>query len=452
MQARPAESVESIDCLVAGGGWAGLAAAVELTHAGRHVTLIDAAPQFGGRARSLTLKHDGHVLQVDNGQHLLIGAYTATLALLQRIGIDSDERLARRALRLQSVDGLYLDAGALPGRAGLALGLMRARGLSLGERFAAARLLALLAPDTSQHWPQGLTVAQWLAMRGQPQALIDRLWAPVCVGTLNTNLQQACARTFARVLRDTFRAAPDAFDMLMARTALGAVLPEPAADWLVQNGASLRLTCALRAIGRSAEGRWQLQTDRGTYNARALVLAMPPRHSLRLLRGHLPEALLPQPEYFEPEPIGTVWLGWRESLELPDAMMLREDPGAQHPGQWLFNRRDAANEALRTVAGVVVSAGGQTMAAPADLSDQVVAQIGAQLNLPTPAFARAVIERQATYRCTPQRPIIDIDAVSRHIPDLALAGDWVWSSYPSTLESAVRSGVDAGHRLAAVKS
>ena len=76
---------------VIGGGWAGIAAAVELTASGAHVTLIEAGRVLGGRARSVNI--DGRTL--DNGQHILLGAYRETLALMRRVGADPDALFER---------------------------------------------------------------------------------------------------------------------------------------------------------------------------------------------------------------------------------------------------------------------------------------------------------------------------------------------------------------------
>ena len=444
---QPDRSVQPIECAVVGAGWAGLAAAIGLVHAGRQVMLLDAAPQAGGRARSLNLQANGTTLALDNGQHLLIGGYCATLALLRRIDLQPDTVLRRFALQLHSVQGLHVDAGRWPGRAGLAWGLLRARGLSAGQRLAAARLLATLPSDTDRHWPRGLTVSQWLKDRGQPEALIERLWRPVCVGALNTALHEACARTFARVLRDTFRAAPDAFDMLLARGCLGAVLPDPALAWLRARGAAVHLRRPVRALERTTDQGWTLQTDQGPVAAHQVVLALPPRAALRLIDPLVQVGALPAPSDFQEEPIATVWLAWHDSLSLPDTLLLHDDMQAGAPGQWLFNRPDATGSAWQTVAGVVVSAAGHTLPDPQTLADQVNAQVSTQLAVPPAPFARTIVERQATQRCTPNRPRIDRAPLRRLCPGLELAGDWMWPDYPSTIESAVRSGNAAAQAL-----
>ncbi|MCA3179933.1 MAG: hydroxysqualene dehydroxylase HpnE [Burkholderiaceae bacterium] len=435
------------DVLVVGAGWAGLAAAVGLVEAGRATTVIDAAPQAGGRARALTLELDGERVEVDNGQHLLIGAYRSTLALVARVGADPDAALARSRLRLSGPGGFELRAAPLPAPLNLGVGLLRARGFPWPERIAMVRAMAGLARRGPASVRDGETVAGWLAAQRQPPALVDRLWTPLCIGALNTPIERACARAFAQVLCDALLARASDADFLLPRGTLGDVLPEPALAWLRGRGATVRLRTACRALSREADGRWRADTAAGSVRARAVVLAVPPPQVARLLDGAVPAARLAPFDAFEHEPIATVWLAWQERLALPEATMLAERAGAGEHGQWLFGRRSPAGGGIGAVAGVVVSAAGRLTERPVELADGVARQVAAQLGLPRARHARAIIERRATIRCSPDRPRLDTDALADVAPGLALAGDWSWHRYPATIESAVRSGDAAARHL-----
>lgn len=436
--------------IVVGAGWAGLAAAVGLVERGRRVTLVDAAPQPGGRARSLALRLDADTtVDVDNGQHLLIGAYRSTLALLERIGVAPESVLERSPLALLGPDGFALRAARLPAPLNLVVGLLRARGLSASERLSVTRALAPLALGGERRIAPGTTVAAWLAAARQPQRLVDLLWAPLCIGALNTPLEAACARAFARVLRDALLAGARDADFLLPRTTLGEVLPEPACAWLRTRGATVRLRTVARRAGRDPGGTWRVAIDDGALQADQLVLAVPPPQVTALLADAVPAARLEPFGAFEHEPIATVWLAWREPVALPDVVMLRERADAGEHGQWLFGRRIARSTSVAAVAGVVISAAGRRAADPAALAAAVARQVVAQRGLPAPSHARAVVERRATIRCTPSRPRIDVDGLADVAPGLALAGDWTWHAYPATIESAVRSGDAAAGWLAA---
>ena len=116
---------------VIGGGWSGLAAAVDLADHGCAVTLLEAAPQLGGRARRVELALGDRTFPLDNGQHLLIGAYRETLALMQRVGIDPQAAFLRLPFTLRYPDGFALQAARLPAPLHLAGALLFARGLGL---------------------------------------------------------------------------------------------------------------------------------------------------------------------------------------------------------------------------------------------------------------------------------------------------------------------------------
>jgi hydroxysqualene dehydroxylase len=426
--------------LVVGGGWAGLAAAVGLVEAGRRVQLIDAAPQLGGRARSQMLDFDGAAVEVDNGQHLLIGAYRSTLSLIARIGVAPDTVLARTRLRLRGPEGLDLRAAALPAPFHLAWALLTARGLPWSERVAMGGAMARLRRDGADATPPGMTVASWYALHRQPPALVRRIWTPLCVGALNTPPERACARTFARVLQDALLGSAADSDFLLPHTTLGDVLPRPAMAWLADRGAEIRLRTAARSLRRGLAGDWRVETDRGPIDAVQIVLAVPPFQAARLLAGTAAQPLLTTLDAFEHEPIATVWLGWRDAVALPDAVMLAERAEAGEHGQWLFGRTAAPGSSIRGLAGVVVSAAGRASDRPAELASGIARQVAAQHRLPPPDHARAIVDKRATIRCSPERPRIDVDALARDCPGVALAGDWVWHHYPATIESAVRAG------------
>ncbi|HWS75462.1 MAG TPA: FAD-dependent oxidoreductase, partial [Quisquiliibacterium sp.] len=185
---------------VVGAGWAGLAAALDLAEAGAQVTLYEAAPMAGGRARSVSLGTPLGRFTLDNGQHLVVGAYRHTLALIERLGASA--HLHRHRLRLASPSGLSLGAAGLPAPLHLAWALLTARGLGPGARLAMLRLMTGLRRARWQVQP-GETVSGLMRRHGQPAMLVDRLWAPLCIGALNTMPQAACAGAFAAVLRDT---------------------------------------------------------------------------------------------------------------------------------------------------------------------------------------------------------------------------------------------------------
>ena len=209
---------------VVGAGWAGLAAAVHARKAGHEVEVFEMAPQSGGRAR--TVQVAGHAL--DNGQHILIGAYQATLALMREVGADTSTLLRRMPLSLQYPDGqgLMLRQGApVPAFVRAVLGR---QGWSWSDRLA---LLAAATRWTAMRFrcSQALSVAE--LCQGLPTIVQRQLIEPLCVAALNTPAASANAAVFLRVLRDALFSGPGSSDLLLPCAPLGKLLPQPATAW-----------------------------------------------------------------------------------------------------------------------------------------------------------------------------------------------------------------------------
>jgi len=438
---------------VVGAGWSGLAAAVALLDRGLPVRLIDSAPQAGGRARGLGLALAGRTVHLDNGQHLLVGAYRDSLALARRVGMASDA-LRRLPMRLVATDGLRLSAPPLPAPLHLAAGLLGASGLGWPERWALLRCLGGLRLRGWPAPPPQTTVAQWLAAQRQPEALCRRFWVPLCVAMLNTPAPQACAATFVRVLRDTLGAPRADSDFLLAVRSLDEVLPAPALAHLRAGGAQVCLRTTARALRALPDGAgWSVDTGEAALPASGVILAIPAPAQARLVAG-LPgapaEALARRLADIAHEPIATLYLAWPAGLRppLPELCMLTEDPARDAHGQWLFDRGE--QQELR-VAAVVVSAAAEASRSREALIAGIVAQLRAQLALPAPLDTRLVVERRATLRCTPDRPRVHadrVDSLALPWPGLWLAGEQAWPDYPGTLEAAVRSGLAAADKAA----
>jgi len=427
---------------VIGAGWAGLAAATALHEADAHVTVFEAGRTPGGRARRVV--HPGFGDGLDNGQHILLGSYTETLALMRRLGRNPDALLMRRPLRLASLDGrLRISAPPLPAPWHAAAGLLGARGLSGAERLAAVRLVrGLRGCDWAP--PPAWTVRQLLDQHGQPEGVVRQLWGPLCLAALNTPLEQASARLFAVVLRDSLTGARRNSDMLLPCVDLSALWPDVAARQV-----TTRYGRTVRQL-RPAE-RW---IDVNDERFDAAVLAVPPSAAARLLGNALRECgspgLLKALQAFDYMPIATLNLLLAQPWPLPEPMMmLREDAARGHLGQWVFDRARLTGRAAQGELAVVVSAAvdvaeSEREAIIAALVEQVREQAARHPAglppMPAVRLAELFIEKRATFAARPERvrPL-------NHTPwrTLALAGDWTDTGYPGVLEGAVRSGLQA---------
>ena len=419
---------------VVGAGWAGLAAAVELATAGARPVVFEAGRQPGGRARR---SHLGG-RELDNGQHLLIGAYCETLRLMRRIGADPAQCLQRRPLNLHyPAAGLRLALPHLPAPLHLAAGLLKAQGSAWPEKFAAARF-ALALRSQAYRLPADRPLADLLDAHGQHGALRKGLWEALCIAALNTPPETASAQIFANVLRNSLGGARADTDLLLPAVDLGRLFPDPAAAFIATHGGELRSGCRIDALAPLL--------DDPTFDH--VVLAVAPQHASRLLAAH-PEtaptaALLAGYAY---EPIGTLYADYPAELRLPAPMLGLPGGLGRGLGQWVFDRGQLGDAPGRLAFVLSAQGAWNDLADPAlaaVLHEELEASLGRRL--PRPHWTRSIRERRATFACTPNLPR---PTVATALPDLWLAGDYVCADYPATLEGAVRSGVAAARALLA---
>jgi len=360
--------------LVVGAGWAGLSSAVELVRTGHAVTVLEAAAGVGGRARRLTVNG----MPLDNGQHLLLGAYTHTLAMMATVGVDPATAFLRLPLELRVLErdgpAIRLRAGTLPAPLHLAWGLASCAGLSRGERLAALGLAlrGFLRPPAAA---RDCTVDQWLA--GQPPRVRRTLWEPLCLAALNTPVDQASAAVFLRVLADAFHFRRRHADLLIPRGDLGGLLPQPARAFIGDHGGRVLTGHRVTALVEEAGRVTGVATADGLLGADHVVVATAHHGAARLLAplpgGAAPAAALRRLDH---QPICTVYLQYDPATRL-DFPMVGLTGGI---AQWVFDR---ATDGRRGLMAVVVSAAGPHM----DLDrDTLAARVQAELAHHYPAW------------------------------------------------------------------
>lgn len=422
------------DVVIVGGGWAGLTAAVELSHAGRSVTLVESARQLGGRARCVRFGD----ARVDNGQHILVGAYHGLLTLLTRLGLQESQLFQRSPLALELVSlqgpGLHLRTPRLPAPLHLLAGLMLTSGLSLADRLAALRFGNSLR-RTSLSIDEDISVQALLVSQHQPAHVIRYLWEPLCVAALNTPIQQASARIFLRVLQQTFSRHREDSDLLLPTRDLGSTLPEPALHYIEQHGGRVllhRRVTALDVRQDRVQGVW---LDQERLDAEQLILAVNPVTCQRLLSPH--EACGPvvrKLAQLQQQPITTVYLRYPERVSLGRAMLGM----VRGTAQWIFDRGLAGQPGY--IAVVISAEGPHTQLDNAALTERVSTEL-AQLfpTWPAPEDSLVIREKRATFAST-----VGVDALrpgpQTGLADCLVAGDFTATGLPGTLEGAVLSG------------
>ncbi|HDY86105.1 hypothetical protein LCGC14_1367940 [marine sediment metagenome] len=411
--------------LIIGGGWSGLAAAVTLTKQGHPVHLIESAKQLGGRARSVLW--EDHI--IDNGQHLMIGAYQQMLEMMELIGISSDQVFDRYPMDITLYDTefppLNLSAKSrLPWPLSLVWNLIISAGLSgfyqLAKLQASSKKL-LLSNDIS--------VSDWLLQTKQSDRLIKQLWIPLCLATLNTPITEASAHRFAIVLRDSIGKGQSAADALIPRIPLGDVFPNVAAKYIKEHGGKISLqTRAKTLLLNDNKVQGIVDQDGRQILASNIIVAASPSQSADLLS---PFHTITKPNEY---PISTVYLRYPNPVNLPSPMFGMTGTISQ----WVFDR---SSQSTGLIAIVISAPGEHEKLSKAELVDAVSKELHALLpSLPEQAKDSLVIrEKRATFACT-----VNIEGERPHcettIDGLWLAGDFVANDYPATLEGAISNG------------
>ena len=423
---------------IIGGGYAGMAAAVSLAKERIPVTVFEAGPVLGGRARRIEFQDQA----LDNGLHILIGAYHETLRLIRLVNPLGEKALWRTPLQWHMHEGFQMRAPNLPAPMHLIAGLCLAQGVSVTERLKMLLMMRKLHQSRYQ-CDSALSVTQWLKIHQQGEQLTRDLWNPLCVAALNTPADKASAQTFAHVLGASLGQTASDSDLLISKTDLSALFPEPAAQFIQQHSGQVfthhrieRLECRGQDFFLHFKEKND-QKDPVPHQFSHVICALAPQQVNRLL----PEVPSLQGtrdliEAFDYQPITSVYLQF--TAPLPVRLPCPMTGLVQGPAHWLFDRQTLCGQ--KGLIGAVISAeGAHDHLAQAALAQSVHDQIQSHWGpLPPLLWHKVVTEKRATFSAVPklQRP-----TQKTEWPHLWLAGDYTQSPYPATLESAVQSGI-----------
>lgn len=431
----------SFDVIVIGGGCAGFSAATALAGHGACVLVLEARPGLGGRATAFTDPGTGE--RVDNGQHILMGCYRDTLDFLERIGA-ADRVRWQSGLKVSMIDRQgresTLALPSLPSPLHFLAGVMAWDALRWSERFSVLKAGSVLTANG--HAPTGISVRQWLSQIGQAPRLCELFWEPLALAALNQSIDQAEASSFKRVLERVFGPDPSCAALVMPAVPLDELYAEPSRRWLIQRGSDVRVNSPAKVV---------IENDRAVgvrvrdelINA-PIVISTVPWYAFHSLFETPPPQLsrtLANAAALKSLPIVTVNL-WFDDVVMRESLIGL--PGRNF--QWVFDRRaivggDASHLSL-------ISSGAETIVA---LSNDALVRMALdeiQAALPAARTARfrkglAVREKRSTFSLAadaPPRP-----ETRTAIDGFLLAGDWIDTGLPATIESAVISG----HRASA---
>jgi squalene-associated FAD-dependent desaturase len=446
------------DVIVIGAGVAGLRAAVELAARGARVTVLESKPVLGGRATAFNDPQTGE--RVDNGQHVMLGCYHETFAFLRQIGTQDRVRV-QPGLEVDFVDRAgersRLSLPGLPPPLNFAAGLLDWSALGWRDRLAALQLAGpiRLAQKVQRAESRGQkttliaaspgeTVDQWLINNGQTPRLREMLWEPLALAALNQSVRVAAAPPFAAVLAQMFGGGPRDASLALPTWPLDQVYAEPARRFIEERGGEVRIGCTARIhLENGAVSHVEARGER--FEAGSIVAAVPWYALVDLFAGDVApiEALRAAAAATTPSPIASVnlWLN-RRILRAPFLGL----PGRTL--QWVFDKAQMFETETSHI--TLVSSGADDVMvlqnealialALGELRDAVPESRAAKV-----VRASVVKERRATYSLAPGQP--KRPATVTDVKGLVLAGDWIETGLPATIEGAAISGRRAAEAL-----
>ncbi len=418
-----------LNIAIIGGGYAGMSAAVELASRGIPVTVFESAKQLGGRARGVNYNN----IQLDNGQHLLLGCYRETLRLIEMVGGNVEQDFLRLPLQLDLHGQFSLKARRLPAPLHLLVALLNAQGLSWSERFKAARFMLTLR-NMDFRLPHDMTVSELLALHGQDANLSLKLWEPLCIAALNTPIRKASAQVLLNVLRDSLDRKRADSDMLLPRIDFTALFPQRAAHFVEQHGGQVVLATGVEKI-EVHDAHVAISTTDGTHRFSHVICAASPVVAAKLLRPLAAlTATVAEIDALEHQPIYTVYVQYPANVRLPRPMLGLH----QRTSQWLFDKGQIAGQ-HGLIASVISAEGIHQELSQNELAQKVIAELRAEFGIAdTPHWIKVIAEKRATFCCSPN---LSRPSQQTALPRVLLAGDYTAGDYPATLEGAVMSGV-----------
>ena len=436
------------DAVVIGAGFAGLSAAVALAERGVRVTVLEGKPTLGGRAYSFADPETGDF--VDNGQHVLMGCYGETLDFLQQIGT-YDQLVFQEDLKIEMLAGpgqsAVLKTARLPGPLHMTSALFGYRHLSIGERLSVMRggLRMLAMRRFGDGELRRLTVVQLMDRLGQSEHARGCFWYPLSVATLNDEPDSSSAQQLVEVLRRAFfsrRRRDSAF--VYSRVGLTDLYCTGATRLIERGGGAVvsRSIVEMLEVGMGGKVASVRLRDGRRIEATDFISAVPAPQLLRIL----PENAVADPFFSRLTGLSSspiicvhVWLD-REVTNSPFIGFIGTTT------QWLFNKRQIfaqRGEAHPGYLSFVISGARKLVdRSNEDILDMVINDLHAMIHASREAkVVKSLVLKEKNATMAPDLRSHELRPTAKTpIANFFLAGDWIQTELPATIESAVISG------------
>ena len=425
-------------CIIIGGGFAGLSAAAHLSTLGYKITLLEASPKLGGRAYSFYDEETKTV--IDNGQHILMGCYNYTLDFLRLISA-LENFYTQKKLEVNYLKPDFqlfkLKAGILPYPFNLVEGLLKFNAISLKSRIGILKTLLKLLFVTNQR-VENLTVEQWLKSENQDEESLKSFWEIISAGALNTSIEKASAKVFTDVLKEIFLTGKRSAKIILPKKGLTESYVDYAQKYILTKNGEINCSEEVKEILIENDRAQKIITNKDNYADFDFIISAVPYFAFtkfidkNILSG-IPE--------FEDSTIVNIHI-WLKENNLKEKFYGLIDS----PVHWIFNKGNHLN--------LVISDANYLKEKSAE---EIFAMTKTELN----RFAKIDPENILTYKVIKEKratfiPTIDIfnkrPSIKTSIKNLFVAGDWVDTGLPSTIESAVKSGKMVSEILAVVSN
>jgi squalene-associated FAD-dependent desaturase len=413
-------------CLIIGGGIAGLTAASILSSKKIPVTLIESSPKLGGRTYSFMDEVSGEI--IDNGQHIMMGCYKETLSFLTLIGAN-ENFIYQTKLKVDFIDYGFkkykLHASNLFYPLNLFAGFLNYNAFTTGDKIRFFKFIVKL-PFVSKKRLSNFSVKQWLNDENQSEKLIKSFWEILCVGSLNSNLEKASAQIFADVLKQIFFTGNFSSTIILPKLGLTESIIDPAFQFIKRNGGEIISSDNIKQFVINENKIVHLISDKNTYSDYDFIISAIPLHSL--------EKIIPKKEL-------DIKVDFAYSTIVNVHIWLNENPLKENfyglvnsPVHWIFNKGNCVN--------IVISDADDLADKPKEeIFELVISELKNYAGIRRSFIDnyKVIKEKRATF--IPTKYSLGKRPQSKtQIKNLFLAGDWIDTGLPSTIESAAKSG------------